>query len=143
MVVASKSLSRTASRPSARGRLERALLHAERRLVDPETAFTPELLEQTLHPDYVETGSTGNVYSREKNMEMMLNRRPRWGGDSATSVPIRWLKTSPLSHIDPSEPAVRRRDAPPSGFATASRGGFDITRELAFPTVGATSAESN
>ncbi len=72
MVVVSKSLRRTASRSSGRGRLERTLLHAERRLVDPETAFTPELLEQTLHPDYVETGSTGNVYSREKIMEMML-----------------------------------------------------------------------
>lgn len=66
-----------ASKPASRvTRLTQTLYRAERGLVDPETRHSGSELERLLHPEYTETGSTGNVYDRETIIEMMLGEQP-------------------------------------------------------------------
>jgi len=57
-------------------RLDRTLYQVECLLTDPDTRGSRSQLEQLIHPDFTETGSTGNVYDRETIINMMLTEAP-------------------------------------------------------------------
>ncbi len=66
------------------------LLDLERRLLNPEVRHSPTLLEDLLHPDFIEFGSSGRVYNRKMMIEMMTKEVP-------AEVLIRDFDVRPLS----------------------------------------------
>lgn len=60
----------------AQRRGEDALLTAEQALLDPEVRRTRPEIEELLHPDFSEMGSSGEIYGRETMIEMMLAQTP-------------------------------------------------------------------
>lgn len=69
---------------------ERELYEAEANLTDPDIRQSMEKTEQLLHPEFLETGSSGIVYDRDTMIELMLGEAP---GD----VIIRDFTVHPLS----------------------------------------------
>lgn len=63
-------------RPTPTDRLGRVLFEAESSLTDPEVRKTRARVEMLLHPEFSETGSTGDVYDRATMIEMMTNEDP-------------------------------------------------------------------
>lgn len=61
---------------STKVRLEDVLFDCEQSLTDPETRASRELVEALLHEDFVETGSSGEVYDRASMIEMMVGESP-------------------------------------------------------------------
>ena len=57
-------------------RIEKALLEAEKALTDPDVRGSAKRAEQLLHPDFVEIGSSGDVYDRDEMIEMMTSEAP-------------------------------------------------------------------
>ena len=47
------------------------LFDLESSLVDPDVRRSPERLNNLLHPDFIELGSSGRVYDRQMIVEMM------------------------------------------------------------------------
>ena len=56
--------------------IEKALLEAEKALTDPDVRRSPKRVEQLLHPDFTEIGSSGDVYRRREMIEMMTSETP-------------------------------------------------------------------
>jgi len=56
--------------------LERTLLEAEKALTDPEVRRSPKRVDQLLHPEFIEIGSSGDVYDRNTMIEMMTSEAP-------------------------------------------------------------------
>ncbi len=61
---------------SLRGKANKAkwqkqLLDLERLLLDPDARHSDKNLEELLHPDFIEFGSSGKVYNRKMMIEMM------------------------------------------------------------------------
>jgi hypothetical protein len=79
-------------RPSLtlKSKWERELYEAEANLTDPDIRQSMEKTEQLLHPEFLETGSSGIVYDRDTMIELMLGEAP---GD----VIIRDFTVHPLS----------------------------------------------
>lgn len=66
----------TTFRTQPADRLGRVLFEAEFALTDPEVRKTKEHVEMLLHPEFSETGSTGEVYDRATMIEMMTTEDP-------------------------------------------------------------------
>jgi hypothetical protein len=65
------------SSPSlTRVKLKTILFDAESALTDPEVRSSRDRIEELLHPEFTETGSTGTVYDRATMIEMMLAEVP-------------------------------------------------------------------
>lgn len=64
---------RSGSRTS---RIERTLLEGEKALTDPDVRRSPQRVDQLLHPEFVEIGSSGDVYDRDTMIEMMTSEAP-------------------------------------------------------------------
>ena len=56
--------------------VEKALLDTERALTDPDVRGSAKRVEQLLHPDFTEIGSSGDVYDRNEMIEMMTSEAP-------------------------------------------------------------------
>ena len=56
--------------------IEKALLEAEKALADPDVRSSPRRVEQLLHPDFTEIGSSGDVYDRDEMIEMITSETP-------------------------------------------------------------------
>ena len=69
--------------------VERGLLEAEQALTDPDVRRSPEHVEQLLHPDFIEIGSSGEVYDRDTMIEMMTSEAP--GGVVIRDFKVRML----------------------------------------------------
>jgi hypothetical protein len=52
------------------------LLDLEQRLLDPSVRGSPQAVIPLLHPDFVEFGSSGRVYTKDLMVEMMLHQTP-------------------------------------------------------------------
>jgi hypothetical protein len=52
------------------------LLDLEQRLLDPSVRGSPQAVIPLLHPDFVEFGSSGRVYTKDMMVEMMLHQSP-------------------------------------------------------------------
>ena len=52
------------------------LLDLEQRLLDPSVRSSPHAVVPLLHPDFVEFGSSGRVYTKEMMVQMMLQQAP-------------------------------------------------------------------
>jgi hypothetical protein len=52
------------------------LLDLEQRLLDPSVRGSPQAVIPLLHPDFVEFGSSGRVYTKDVLVEMMLHQSP-------------------------------------------------------------------
>lgn len=52
------------------------LLDLEQRLLDPSVRVSPQAVVPLLHPDFVEFGSSGRVYTKEKLVQTMLQQTP-------------------------------------------------------------------
>lgn len=76
MVIGTRNKLRSASPLVGDRVLHRDLYPMELELVVPEASHSRRKLERLLHPQYKETGSTGNLYDRETTIEMMLAERP-------------------------------------------------------------------
>ena len=76
MVLGTRRNIRSASPSMGDSRLHRDLYKTELELVVPEESHSRRQLERLLHPQYTETGSTGNIYDRETTIEMMLAEQP-------------------------------------------------------------------
>lgn len=63
-------------RPLPTDRLGRVLFEAESSLTDPDVRKTRAHVERLLHPEFSETGSTGDVYDRATMIEMMTTEDP-------------------------------------------------------------------
>jgi len=63
-------------RSATRDRVEDMLYDAEKALTDPELRSSPSLIEQLLHPEFAEIGSSGEVYDRATMIEMMTTEMP-------------------------------------------------------------------
>lgn len=62
---------------SANGTKWRAtLLEKEGALLDPEIRHSSGALQQLLHPEFIEFGSSGRVYNRQMMIEMMTQEVP-------------------------------------------------------------------
>jgi len=61
---------------SAKQRVDDTLYQHEQALLDPEVRSSREHLENLLHIDFFETGSSGESYDRETMIEMMLGESP-------------------------------------------------------------------
>lgn len=68
---------------------ERALLEAEKALTDPDVRQSPKRIDQLLHPDFIEIGSSGDVYDRNTMIEMMTSEAP--GGVVIRDFQVRLL----------------------------------------------------
>jgi hypothetical protein len=66
------SLKRPAKSPYWRDEL----LDLEQRLLDPSVRGSPQAVVPLLHPDFVEFGSSGRVYTKEMMVQMMLQQAP-------------------------------------------------------------------
>jgi hypothetical protein len=66
------SLKRSAKSPYWRDEL----LDLEQRLLDPSVRGSPQAVVPLLHPDFVEFGSSGRVYTKEMMVQMMLQQAP-------------------------------------------------------------------
>jgi ribonuclease HI len=66
------SLKRSAKSPYWRDEL----LDLEQRLLDPSVRGSPQAVVPLLHPDFVEFGSSGRVYTKELMVQMMLQQAP-------------------------------------------------------------------
>lgn len=79
-------------RPSLtlKSKWERELYEAEANLTDPDIRQSLAKIEQLLHPEFLETGSSGAVYDRRTMIELMVGEAP---GD----VIIRDFTVHPLS----------------------------------------------
>lgn len=71
-------------------RSENPLIELEKALLDPDVRRSSADIEALLHADFSETGSSGEVYDRDKMIEMMLGQTP-------ARVVIRDFQTSFLS----------------------------------------------
>lgn len=61
---------------TSRTGLDRVLYEAEKALTDPQTRRSRARIEALLHPLFSETGSSGEVYDRERMIKMMLTQAP-------------------------------------------------------------------
>jgi ribonuclease HI len=52
------------------------LLDLEQRLLDPGVRGSPHAVIPLLHPDFIEFGSSGRVYTKDAMVEMMLQQSP-------------------------------------------------------------------
>lgn len=52
------------------------LLDLEQRLLDSSVRGSPQAVVPLLHPDFVEFGSSGRVYTKEMMVKMMLQQTP-------------------------------------------------------------------
>lgn len=52
------------------------LLDLEERLLDPSVRGSPQAMIPLLHPDFVEFGSSGRVYTKDMMVQMMLQQSP-------------------------------------------------------------------
>jgi hypothetical protein len=52
------------------------LLDLEQRLLDPSVRGSPQAVIPLLHPDFIEFGSSGRVYTKDVLVEMMLHQSP-------------------------------------------------------------------
>jgi len=77
-------------RGSAQPTIDDVLYEAEMALTDPEVRRSREHVEALLHPEFSETGSSGEVYDRERMIEMMT-------GESPGEVIIRDFVAAPMS----------------------------------------------
>ena len=66
----------TTFRTQQTDRLRRVLFEAEFALTDPEVRKIRERVEMLLHPEFSETGSTGDVYDRDTMIGMMTTENP-------------------------------------------------------------------
>jgi ribonuclease HI len=57
-------------------RFEKELYDAEVALTDPDVRSSRSLLEELLHDDFSETGSSGEVYDRDTMIDMMTSEAP-------------------------------------------------------------------
>lgn len=55
---------------------KRELYEAESHLTDPEIRQSRSEVEQLLHPEFLETGSSGVLYSRSAMIDLMLGEAP-------------------------------------------------------------------
>lgn len=52
------------------------LLDLEQRLLDPGVRGSPQAVIPLLHPEFIEFGSSGRVYSKEMMVQMMVQETP-------------------------------------------------------------------
>ena len=52
------------------------LLELEQRLLDPTVRGSPQAVIPLLHPDFLEFGSSGRVYTKEMMVQMMVQETP-------------------------------------------------------------------
>ena len=76
MVVGARLGDRARGLITSNGRLDKTLYNAEQELLDPEVRRSRSRLEELLHQEFSETGSTGNLYDRETIIQMMLEETP-------------------------------------------------------------------
>lgn len=60
----------------ARARVDDALYDSEMALTDPDVRRSRQHLETLLHPDFSETGSTGEAYDRATMIDLMVSEVP-------------------------------------------------------------------
>lgn len=63
------------SRPG-NSRIAREIYDREMALVDPEVRASRTRVEGLLHPDFIETGSSGEIYGRLEMVEMLAREKP-------------------------------------------------------------------
>lgn len=66
-----------------------ALFDAETALSDPAVRRSPERVGALLHPEFSETGSSGEVYDRSQMIEMMASEDP--GEVMIMDFGVRWV----------------------------------------------------
>lgn len=54
------------------------LLELEQRLLDPTVRASPQAVIPLLHPEFLEFGSSGRVYTKEVMVQMMVQETPGW-----------------------------------------------------------------
>jgi hypothetical protein len=118
------SLRRSAKSPYWRDEL----LDLEQRLLDPSVRGSPQAVVPLLHPDFVEFGSSGRVYTKEMMVQMMLQQAP--GVVRIRDFDVREITPeAALSPIEPSAPRARRPDEARSGSVAGADGRSCSIRE--------------